>query len=839
MRYLLSRRIAIVFVVIFGLLAAPFLQYAPAAHAADEYVKPDIKKDIFGDKKVECPPSYEFAGENKDKEKDRCRLIAAIKKEKEEKEKAEEAKKNNEEAKNIKSSAESAVYKKLRDKVHPLYEKACKAKGMSESETWQCIENGSKVVYQCYNKAQSIPGARGEDTITNEFSRCMNQKAQVDENTLKNSLKTGGFTWESVSKAEGEARLDAKTANDKESCTAQGGEWDEAKNECSNAKEEKNSCAIEGIGWMICPTINFLANIADVAYDFLADHFLTIPASMFNRSSDGGKPLFDAWQSFANIANAVLIVGFLVVIFSQVTNAGISNYGIKKMLPKIIVAAILINLSFYICALAIDISNITGFALRDLLKNLAPDNPNPGGFLATGGGTWSQLTTGVLAGGAAVAGGVAAAGGVSLALVALLGFLSSGVIALLTIFIILTIRQVFIVMLVVLAPLAFAMMFLPNTSQWFDRWKKTFIALLMVFPTIGVIFGISSLAGAILTNVFVNDKNGDTLGQILSSGITILPLVVVPSVIKKSLDSVGTVGNKLSGLGSKLSGGAKNKLDNSAFAKHQEQRAARRTAEKQAGTFKGRGGRLNPSNWRSALNRRINSSERFNKATGGFGERRAVMGASVAAAQDKEAMEAAAASVDSMNLGSNELMEAIQEGAIYERDAKGEIKRDDNGNKIAKVKFNTNQRRAAIRSMEKLATADDLSTMANMSNTIGNGLSAKEGTQLRNELMNTVAANQSKSPWLGGATLDSIRTGTFNEDQAMDSYTTGKMQAKQLATMDAKSLQKLVNRAETKKAAGDTQNMDALVSSRNALRASPEEMASASIASRNILDSLE
>lgn len=830
MRYLLSRRIAIVFVVIFGLLVAPLLQYTPSAHAQSEYVDPTKTKEcaeysgmnnnqgafhcIKYKDKLTCPANYTLVGE-------RCKLNVAN---------------------TTTSAAASAVYEKLEGVVGPLYKQGCRADSTSDIERSGCVPDGIvKVTYQCYNQAHSIPGAKGEATITSEFSRCMNQKAKLDEQALKSALtkaaNSDNFKWESVSKAASEAWSGAKTANDKESCTAQGGEWDEAKNECSNAKEEKNSCAIEGIGWMICPTINFLANIADVAYDFLADHFLTIPASMFNRSSDGGKPLFDAWQSFANIANAVLIVGFLVVIFSQVTNAGISNYGIKKMLPKIIVAAILINLSFYICALAIDISNITGFALRDLLKNLAPDAASAG-FAATGEGGWGKLAALTL-GGAAVAGGVAAAGGVSLALVALLGFLSSGVISLVTIFIILTIRQVFIVMLVVLAPLAFAMMFLPNTSQWFDRWKKTFIALLMVFPTIGVIFGISSLAGAILTNVFVNDKNGDTLGQILSSGITILPLVVVPSVIKKSLDSVGTIGNKLSGLGSKLSGGAKNKLDNSAFAKHQEQRAARRTAEKQAGTFKGRGGRLNPSNWRSALNRRINNSERFNKATGGFGERRAVMGASVAAAQDKEAMEAAAASVDSMNLGSNELMEAIQEGAIYERDAKGEIKRDDNGNKIAKVKFNTNQRRAAIRSMEKLATADDLSTMANMSNTIGNGLSAKEGTQLRNELMNTVAANQSKSPWLGGATLDSIRTGTFNEDQAMDSYTTGKMQAKQLATMDAKSLQKLVNRAETKKAAGDTQNMDALVSSRNALRASSEEMASASVASRTILNKLE
>ena len=55
---------------------------------------------------------------------------------------------------------------------------------------------------------------------------------------------------------------------------------------------------------------------------------------------------------------------FLAIIISQLTGFGISNYGIKKMLPRLIIAAILVNLSIYICQIAVDLSNILGYGLR-------------------------------------------------------------------------------------------------------------------------------------------------------------------------------------------------------------------------------------------------------------------------------------------------------------------------------------------------------------------------------------------------------------------------------------------------------------------------------------------
>ena len=58
------------------------------------------------------------------------------------------------------------------------------------------------------------------------------------------------------------------------------------------------------------------------------------------------------------------------MIYSHITSFGISNYGIKKILPRLIIVAILVNISFYICAIAIDLSNIAGQAIQDMFINI-------------------------------------------------------------------------------------------------------------------------------------------------------------------------------------------------------------------------------------------------------------------------------------------------------------------------------------------------------------------------------------------------------------------------------------------------------------------------------------
>ena len=124
------------------------------------------------------------------------------------------------------------------------------------------------------------------------------------------------------------------------------------------------TCNIDGVGWIVCSAMTFIGKLNDKVFGFL-NNFLEIKTQLL--SNNGTQK---AWTTFRDIANVAFVVAFLVLIYSQVTGGGITNYGIKKMLPKLVVAAILVNVSFIFCQLLVDISNIIGNSIYNLFKHL-------------------------------------------------------------------------------------------------------------------------------------------------------------------------------------------------------------------------------------------------------------------------------------------------------------------------------------------------------------------------------------------------------------------------------------------------------------------------------------
>lgn len=318
-----------------------------------------------------------------------------------------------------------------------------------------------------------------------------------------------------------------------------------------------SSCTVDGIGWIVCPVVNFLAGIATGAFSFLADNFLKTNTAIFDTSA----PTYVAWSAMRNIANIAFVVVFLIIIFSQLTSVGITNYGVKKMLPRLIIAAILVNISYFICQIAVDLSNVLGYSLKDFFAVI--------GNTAVPAGT-SQAATGtgfIGAAGTILAFAGAVAIGYAL-LSTLIPVLLAAVVALIMIMFILVARQALIIILIVISPIAFVAYLLPNTEQWFKKWQKTFIAMLMLFPIVALIFGGSSLASTILANTFNGSFSGDQsaeankmFGQVIAMAVGVLPLFIVPGLLKKALDGVGGIGAKINGIGGKLGGalGAKGK----------------------------------------------------------------------------------------------------------------------------------------------------------------------------------------------------------------------------------------------------------------------------------------
>ena len=312
-------------------------------------------------------------------------------------------------------------------------------------------------------------------------------------------------------------------------------------------EEEKNSCGVDGIGWLVCPLMSFAGSLGDASYSAIS-YFLSIDSGIFDNKPNGG--LEQAWKFFRDIANAVFAVIFLWVIFSQISSVGVSNYGIKKILPRLIIGALLVNLSFYLCRLAVDLSNILGFSLKGVLEGAASGV----GTQSAEVGTFNTL----------IIGGLALAGvGLFIFLAVSIPTIMALLLALLVVLVILIVRQAVVILLIAISPLAFAAWLLPNTENLFKKWVSMLRGLLIVFPVISLLYGAGKLAGAVLAAVGTNDPNNpkETM-QVAALAASILPLGATPFVIKSSLNSLGSIGAKIGGLSGAATGVLKNSAKN-------------------------------------------------------------------------------------------------------------------------------------------------------------------------------------------------------------------------------------------------------------------------------------
>lgn len=312
-------------------------------------------------------------------------------------------------------------------------------------------------------------------------------------------------------------------------------------------EEEKNSCGVDGIGWLVCPLMSFAGSLGDASYSAIS-YFLSIDSGIFDSKSNGR--LEQAWKFFRDIANAVFAVIFLWVIFSQISNVGVSNYGIKKILPRLIIGALLVNLSFYLCRLTVDLSNILGFSLKGVLEGAASGV----GTQSAEVGTFNTL----------IVGGLALVGvGLFIFLAVSIPTILALLLALLVVLVILIVRQAVVILLIAISPLAFAAWLLPNTENLFKKWVSMLRGLLIVFPVISLLYGAGKLAGAVLAAVGTNDPNNpkETM-QVAALAASILPLGATPFVIKSSLNSLGSIGAKIGGLSGAATGVLKNSAKN-------------------------------------------------------------------------------------------------------------------------------------------------------------------------------------------------------------------------------------------------------------------------------------
>ncbi len=274
----------------------------------------------------------------------------------------------------------------------------------------------------------------------------------------------------------------------------------------ASSTDEVDSCRGGALGWVLCPVVDgFTEAIKGAAA--IVESLMTFQILADKDNNDKIQAIHTAFVSMANI---LLIVAFMTIVFSQSTSVGLSNYGIKRMLPRLIMGAIFINLSFFICAFLIDISNIAGNSIIGFMIgagggetsisgaiNQVAGGQDSGGtnFFSTGG----DVTLGTASVGGLVAGGAAAYAIGPMGLLFLVAILLLAVVvSIFATLLVLIARQVILLALVLVSPLAFAAWLLPNTEQYFRKWWSLFTQQLILFPMIMAVFGASILAASLV-----------------------------------------------------------------------------------------------------------------------------------------------------------------------------------------------------------------------------------------------------------------------------------------------------------------------------------------------------
>ena len=283
------------------------------------------------------------------------------------------------------------------------------------------------------------------------------------------------------------------------------------------------SCDVQGIGWFICPVSNWLADGIDFMYSALQQFLKTKPLETTNQNSG----IYLAWVIMRNISNVAFIVAFLVIIYSQLTSVGISNYGVKKMIPRLVIAAVLVNLSFTICAILLDLSNIAGYAFQDAFMGIKNTISTVGENTSTW--TWSEVIS------TALSNGALAVGAITFTTELLPMLVPAATLAGLTLLLILLImaaRQALIIILIIISPLAFVCYLLPGTEKWFKKWRDSFLTMLVFFPAFSVVFGGAQLAGILIIQN-ASGPNGAIM-HVLGMLVQIIPLAITPLIMKFS-----------------------------------------------------------------------------------------------------------------------------------------------------------------------------------------------------------------------------------------------------------------------------------------------------------------
>jgi len=327
----------------------------------------------------------------------------------------------------------------------------------------------------------------------------------------------------------------------------------DTKNNASNGPYNNCFINIDIIGWLMCGMLK----IADDMYSWIkgvVGDLLLIKGAAFSLSADGNSKtnlsengVYLGWVAVKNISSVLILLVGLFMILSQVFSFEfMSAYTVKKVLPRLIIAAIAIQLSWEIMNILIYLVNAIGAGVYSLLvspfSSIVHKNGATGTFslnevLAAGGST--EVNGGIFAFILGAGAATAAAGGFIGMVIGAIGV----IIACFIVYFTLIIRYILILVLLMLSPVALVMWVLPGTQSIWKNWWSNFSKLLFMYPLIMVLFAAGTIGAYVITS------SGVGLAQFAAIIAYFGPLFLIPATFKYAGSAMAAAGGGISKLG--------------------------------------------------------------------------------------------------------------------------------------------------------------------------------------------------------------------------------------------------------------------------------------------------
>lgn len=280
------------------------------------------------------------------------------------------------------------------------------------------------------------------------------------------------------------------------------------------------------LNWILCGAINLAWGAANILDNWIMNTLDVDVSGIFDNTgnaSNASHGYYVAWNSFRIIATAILVIGGLIMVTAQALGfEALDAYTVRKVLPRLLIAVIGISLSWPLMRLVVYFFDTAGLDIREIMY--APFNtPAMHGTVSAGVGIFTTL-------------------GVTAALFVMgpasLTFLLTAMLAAFVGFLILVIRQIAIVMLVILAPVAIACYILPNTQRIWKLWYDNFLGLMLMFPIISALIAAGHIFSAVTLKGGVG---GGVVAQAIGLIAYFAPYFLLPMAARMATGVIGNI----------------------------------------------------------------------------------------------------------------------------------------------------------------------------------------------------------------------------------------------------------------------------------------------------------